>query len=418
MNDTPRPNFVVIFCDDLGYGDLGCYGSKVHATPNIDRMAEEGIRLTQFYTPSPACTPSRASLLTGRYPLRTGLPRVVGPFSHNGLNRDEVTIARVLREQGYATGHVGKWHLGHWVSHLPTRFGFDEYIGVPYSHDMDILERHEPPTPLLRGETVIEQPVDKDTLTQRYAAEAVEFIRAHKDEPFFLYLAHNSPHVPLHVSDAFRGRSAGGLYGDVVEEIDDTVGQVLRALEECGLDDRTLVIFSSDHGPWLIKGDQAGSAGILREGKATVYEGGVRVPCVARWPGVLPAGREVTEPMINLDIAPTMARLAGSAMPEDRPIDGEDVFAAWTGEGGRSAHRFQFEWRGQRAMRAEQWKFHMPRTDNLRAYAAELYDLEADPGETCNLAARHPDLVRAFTEETEAFYEDMPEYPPPWSPTT
>jgi len=397
------PNFVVIICDDLGYGDLGSYGNTRIHTPNLDRMAAEGIRMAQHYTPSPACSPSRASLLTGRYPIRAGIPRVLGPHSHEGLPESEVTIAGVLREQGYATAIVGKWHLGGWRSQFPTRRGFDRWLGIPYSHDMDRRSHEEPPTPLYRDETLIEQPVDPASLTRRYTEEAVSFIREAGDQPFFLYLAHSLPHVPLHASDAFRGRSAAGPYGDVVEEIDWSVGEVLRALKEQGLDENTLVIFTSDHGPWLTKGDQGGSAGELRNGKATVYEGGVRIPLLARWPGRLPAGRMVEEPAIHMDLAPTMAALAGAAMPHDRVIDGEDIWPLLTGAGHRRGDTLQYEWAGQRAIRKGRWKLHLPRLEEPRVYEAELYDMETDPWESKNLARERPDRVAALTAEAEAF---------------
>jgi arylsulfatase A-like enzyme len=397
------PNFVIIFCDDLGYGDLGCYGNTRIKTPNLDRMAAEGIRLMQHYTPSPACTPSRASLLTGRYPIRAGLPRVLGPLSHEGFPDSETTIAEVLRARGYASAIVGKWHLGRWPSQLPTRHGFDRWFGLPYSNDMDQPDRGFPPTPLMRDEAIVEQPADQDTLTRRYAEEAVRFIEDAGDRPFFLYLAHTMPHVPLHASDAFRGRSDAGRYGDVVEEIDWSVGEILRTLTERGLDENTLVVFTSDHGPWLTKGDQGGSAGELRNGKATVYDGGVRIPLVARWPGNLPAGAVVNEATIHMDLAPTMAALAGTALPDDRIIDGEDIWPVLVGAGLRSAHTFHYEWKGQRAIRKDRWKLHLPRLEEPRAYEAELYDMETDPYESKNLAREHPDVVTALQEEAEAF---------------
>jgi arylsulfatase A-like enzyme len=313
------------------------------------------------------------------------------------------TIAEVLRARGYATAIVGKWHLGRWPSHLPTRHGFDRWFGLPYSNDMDQPDRGFPPTPLMRDEAIVEQPADQDTLTRRYAEEAVRFIEDAGDRPFFLYLAHTMPHVPLHASDAFRGRSDAGRYGDVVEEIDWSVGEILRTLTERGLDENTLVVFTSDHGPWLTKGDQGGSAGELRNGKATVYDGGVRIPLVARWPGNLPAGAVVNEATIHMDLAPTMAALAGTALPDDRIIDGEDIWPVLVGTGHRSAHTFHYEWKGQRAIRKDRWKLHLPRLEEPRAYEAELYDMETDPCESKNLAREHPDVVTALQEEAEAF---------------
>jgi arylsulfatase A-like enzyme len=397
------PNFVIIFCDDLGYGDPACYGNSRVKTPNLDRLAAEGVRSARHYTPSPACTPSRASILTGRYPIRPGLPRVLGPFSHEGMPDTETTLPEVLRAKGYATAIVGKWHLGCWPSQRPTRHGFDSWFGLPYSNDMDRRDRNEPPTLLMRDETIIEQPVDQDTLTKRYAEEAVRFIAGAADRPFFLYLAHTMPHVPLHVSAAFRGRSEAGLYGDVVEEIDWSVGEILAALKARGLDEDTLVIFTSDHGPWLTKGADGGSAGDLRNGKATVYEGGVRIPFLARWPGRLPAGSVIREPTIHMDIAPTVARLAGASMPDDRVIDGEDIWPVLAGEGHRAAHTFHYEWAGQRAIARDRWKLHLPRLEEPRVYEQELYDLEADPGESRNLAREYPDIAASLQSEAEEF---------------
>lgn len=399
----PIPNLVLILCDDLGYGDLGCYGNARIRTPNLDRLAAEGVRMAQHYTPSPACSPSRASVLTGRYPIRAGVPRVLGALSHEGLPASEVTLADVLRAAGYATAIVGKWHLGRWPSQLPTRHGFDRWFGLPYSNDMDIPARGEPPTPLYRDEAVIEQPVDQDSLTRRYTEEAVRFIEDAGTAPFFLYLAHTMPHVPLHASPAFRGRSAVGLYGDVVEEMDWSAGEILRTLAARGLDENTLVVFTSDHGPWLTKGDQGGSAGELRNGKATVYEGGVRVPLLARMPGRLPAGRVVDEPAIHMDLAPTLACLAGVAMPQDRALDGEDIWPVLSGTGHRSSHTFQYEWKGQRAIRKDRWKLHLPRLEEPRVYEAELYDMRADPWESRNIAREHPGIVAALTGEAETF---------------
>ena len=406
-----QPNVVLIFADDLGYGDLSCYGAKNIKTPHLDRMAAEGVRLTQFYVPAPACSPARAALLTGRYPVRAGMPRVLGPLAHHGLDQSELTLAEALKERGYATAIVGKWHLGHWVSYLPTRHGFDSYFGIPYSNDMNKEEMGFPPIPLLRDETVIEQPVDQDFLTQRYTDEAIHFIRESKDRPFFLYLAHSMPHVPLHVSPQFRGRSAGGLYGDVIEEMDWSTGRIVETLEQLGLSDRTLVIFTSDNGPWLTKGEHGGSAGALRNGKATVYEGGVRVPFVARWPGHLPKGKVIDEPLIIMDLMPTIVALAGGAMPSDRVIDGRNIWNVLAGSGAREGNEFHFEWKGQRAIRSGKWKFHLPRVEPLQVYEAELYDLETDPRESKNLAGDHPEIVQRLTQRIEAHDADAGKAP-------
>ena len=289
-----RPNIVLVFADDLGYGDLGCYGAAGYQTPNLDRLAKEGVRFTDFYVAQAVCSASRAALLTGCYSNRVSILGALGPNDRHGINDSEVTLAELLKTRGYATAIYGKWHLGHHPQFLPTRHGFDEYFGLPYSNDM--WPKHPetkafPDLPLIDGEKTVERNPDQNHLTTWYAEHAVRFIERHHDQPFFVYLAHNMPHVPLHASDKFRGQTARGLFGDVIEEVDWSVGQVLKALERLGLDERTLVIFTSDNGPWLSYGDHAGSAGPLREGKGTSFDGGVREPCVMRWPGKIPPAR-------------------------------------------------------------------------------------------------------------------------------
>ena len=298
------PNVVVIFCDDLAYADLGCYGAKGYKTPNIDRLARQGMRFTDFYVAQAVCSASRAALMTGCYPNRIGIKGALGPQSKIGLNTNEVTIAKMLKERGYATGVFGKWHLGHLPEFLPLRHGFDEFFGLPYSNDMwpnhPTAGTNYPPLPLIEGERAVEIMPDQTQLTTRYTERAVRFIERHKSQPFFLYVPHNMPHVPLFVSSKFAGKTKRGLFGDVLAEIDWSVGEILGALKKHGLEENTLVIFSSDNGPWLVYGDHAGSAKPLREGKATAFDGGVRVPFIARWPGRIPAGKVCREPAMTL----------------------------------------------------------------------------------------------------------------------
>jgi len=404
------PNFIFLLADDLGYADLGCYGSDKIATPNLDRMAAEGIRFNDFYTGEPVCTPTRAALMTGCYPKRVGLHRhVLFPTSKTGLNPSEITVARVLKDQGYATMCIGKWHLGHHPEFLPTRHGFDAYYGIPYSNDMPT------PTPdggkgvvLLRDEKVIEHPTDQATLTERYTAEAVKFIKANEDRPFFLYLPHTFPHVPLHVSERFKGKSKGGLYGDVVECIDWSCGEILAAIQQAGIDEQTLVIFTSDNGP-------AGHpAPPLRGGKGSTWEGGMRVPFIARWPGKVPAGAACAEQASVMDILPTFAALAGARLPTDRAIDGKDIWPLVSGRSGaRSPHEAFFYYSAYgdlSAVRSGQWKLHI-KAPASRASAKEkeaaplpaLYDLSVDVGEQTNVAADHPDIVEQLTKMAAEF---------------
>lgn len=398
-----RPNFVIIFVDDLGYQDIGCFGSPLISTPNVDRMAREGVKFTSFYV-QPVCTPSRAALLTGCYPMRVGLPNVLGAKAEIGINSSEITLAELLKQQGYATACIGKWHLGHHPQFLPTRHGFDFYLGLPYSNDMD--KNGAPPIPLIRGERIIEQPANLNTLTQRYTAEAVRFIEANRDRPFFLYLPHTMVHVPLAVSDAFRGKSKRGLYGDAVEEIDWSTGQILDTLKRLGLDDNTLVLFTSDNGPWLAKKEDGGCALPLRDGKGTTYDGGVRVPCVARWPGRIPAGIVCDEMTSEMDILPTFARLAGTREPTDRIIDGRDIWPLMAGvKGAVSPHETLFFYRGNRleAMRSGKWKLILPHDGKPLA----LYDLRSDVGETTDLSAVYPSIVRRMCDLAQACREDI-----------
>ena len=342
------PNIVVIFCDDLGYGDVGVFGAKGYHTPNLDRLAQQGVRFTHFYSAQPVCSASRAALMTGCYPNRIGIQGALNPNARIGINSEETTLAEVVKQRGYATAIFGKWHLGHHPQFLPTHHGFDEYFGLPYSNDMWPLhpeyvklppeaarrKRGFPDLPLIEGDKVVVPKVtakEQAQLTTWYTERAVKFIDAHRDRPFFLYVAHNMPHVPLHVSDKFKGKSRQGLYGDVIEEIDWSVGQIVSALSKNGLDERTLVIFTSDNGPWLSYGNHAGSAGPLREGKGTCWQGGVCEPFIARWTGKIPPGHVCNEPAMTIDLLPTIAGLVGAELPQ-RKIDGLDIWPLLAGE--------------------------------------------------------------------------------------
>jgi arylsulfatase A len=426
---APRPpNFVIVYADDLGYGDLGCYGAKKIRTPNLDRMAKEGVRFTDFYVAQAVCSASRTALLTGCYPNRLGILGALNPMSQHGISDREQTIADVLKPKGYATGIFGKWHLGHHPPFLPTRHGFDVYFGLPYSNDMLPKPSNPkyPALPLIEGNKTIATNPDQDQLTTRYTERAVRFIADNKDRLFFLYVPHTMPHVPLGVSAKFRGKSEQGVYGDVVEELDWSVGQILAALKEQGLEERTLVIFTSDNGPWLSYGNHGGSAGPLREGKGTSWEGGVREPCLMRWPGHIPAGHVCREPAMTIDILPTLARLAGAELPK-LPIDGKDVWPLIAGKpGARSPQEaYYFYWdRELQAVRSGQWKLHFPhayrtlgdRPGGRDGKPAEykqartelaLFDLEKDPGETTNVADQHPDVVERLKKLAEKAREDL-----------
>jgi arylsulfatase A-like enzyme len=426
--DRP-PNIVLIYADDLGYGDVGCFGARGYATPNIDRMAAEGVKFTDFYVAQAVCSASRTALLTGCYPNRLGILGALGPSSKVGINADETTMAEVLKSRGYATAIFGKWHLGHHPKFLPTRHGFDEYFGLPYSNDMwpnHPTDRSFPDLPLIDGEATVQRNPDQAKLTTWYTEHALRFIAKSKDRPFFLYMPHSMPHVPLYVSEKYKGRTARGLFGDVIAEIDWSVGQVLGALREHGIDDRTLVVFTSDNGPWLSYGDHAGSAGPLREGKGTSFEGGVREPFVARWPGHIPAGTVCHEPAMTIDLLPTFAHLAGAETPADRPIDGRDIGPLLTGRpGARSPHEaFYFYWgRDLQAVRSGRWKMHLPHKYRSlegkpgsggkpgpsvdREIGPALFDLEADPGETTDVSAQHPEVVVRLSRLAEQARDDL-----------
>lgn len=419
------PNIVMIYADDLGYGDLGCYGNPSIRTPNLDRMAAEGMRFTDFYSAAEVCTPSRAALLTGRYAIRSGMCndnyRVLRNRSMGHLPASEVTVAELLKGKGYATGMIGKWHLGVWSNNPeghPMKHGFDSFYGLPHSNDMDPTPAapkgptrwvaQEPSwwnAPLYRNTEIEERPADQSTLTRRYTAEAVKFIQEHKAAPFYLYYAHSFPHVPLFASDRFRGKSPAGLYGDVVEEIDWSVGEVLETLRREGLDKNTLVFFSSDNGPWLTMGPAGGSAGPLREGKGSTWEGGMREPGIAWWPGRVPAGQVQHEVASTMDLFTTFAKLAGAEPPQDRPIDGIDIAPLLFGQGKVERPPF-FYYRGEQlyAVRLGPWKAHMFTRSAYGPDKAEphdpplLFQVAHDPGERFNVAAEHPEILAQMAE--------------------
>lgn len=454
---TDLPNFVVILADDMGYGDLGVHGHPYIRTPNLDRMSAEGLRFTDFYA-QPFCGPARAALLTGTYPPRNSLMFNHIPRARTGIHPNEITIAELLRDRGYATAMLGKWHLGDAPEFLPTRNGFDSYYGLPYSNDMwpfhpKIIRRPDegprmrhtrerteytgyaqsdqtyppdwfPPLPLMENETVIERNPRQELLTETYTDRAIEFIRANPDRPFFVYIAHAMPHVPLFRGRAFRDRSLRGLYGDVIEEIDFHAGRVLDTVRELGLDERTLVIFTSDNGPWAGYGIDAGSAGLLRGSKGSVFEGGIRVPAIFRWPGRIPAGLVTSEIASIMDFFPTLANLSGGEPPRDRTIDGRDLQPHWERPGRATGHETIYFFEGGyrykaedgppkndpqlRAVRSGPWKLHLSTeavgTDGkVSIVPGDLYQLHWDPSETRNVAAKHPDVVKRLVGQAKSF---------------
>ena len=428
-NDSgKKPNIIILLTDDQGYGDMNCYGNPQLQTPHLNQLASEGTRFTDFYAGAAASTPSRAALLTGRYAERVGLPGVVDDLSENGLESTEITLADYLKQNNYATGIVGKWHLGCKPEHLPLQHGFTEFFGIPYSNDMWPFhpqpDHAYPALPLYDNAQVIEYNPPVNYMTTRLTERAVQFIQDHKQEPFFLYLPYTQPHVPLGASDKFKGKSGQGLYADVMMEIDWSVGEIMKTLKANGLDENTLVLFTSDNGPWLSYGNHGGSNGGLREGKGTTFEGGQRVPFIARMPKRIPAGKVSNQFLSALDITPTLVKLTGSQMPRMNKFDGETAWDILTGE--KKEHQpFYFVYDGVvEGLRDGKWKcvisheyrtVSTPGKDGMPGIQLSkggktelaLFDMETDPQESQNVAARHPEIIVRMAAMIKGFQEEI-----------
>jgi arylsulfatase A-like enzyme len=409
-----KPNIILILADDLGYGDIGAFGATDIQTPHIDKLAADGIKFTSFYSTSPVCSPTRAGLLTGRLPRRMGIDHVFFPESFTGIPSDEVTLAEALKANGYHTGVIGKWHLGHHRQFLPLQNGFDEYYGIPYSNDMQGVA-------YLKGNAVDSLKVNQAYTTRTYTRKAVEFIDSHKNKPFFLYLAHSMPHVPLYASPAFAGKSKRGLYGDVIQELDWSVGQVVGAVKRNGLDKNTLVIFTSDNGPWLVFDVEGGSAGPLRQGKGTTFEGGQRVAAVAWWPGRIAAGRVYEDLATQLDLYPTLVHLTGSeAFQTKKPLDGENISSVLLGTGKRTGDEFAYYSEGKiEAFRKGDWKIRLPhpgvKTGGITLVEATdtlLFNLKTDVGEKQNVLRSNPAKARELLAAWAAHEKRVGATPP------
>ncbi|MCE9566700.1 MAG: sulfatase [Planctomycetes bacterium] len=448
--DLPKtPNIVLILADDMGYGDAGCYGAKDIRTPNIDRIAKEGTRFTSFYVAQPVCTASRAAIMSGCYPNRIGMAGALNHTSTIGIHPDELLLPELCKAKGYATAHYGKWHLGTRPVFFPTRNGFDEWVGLSYSNDNGPLHptvKGIPALPLYANDKVIATDPDQSQFTKLFTDKAVGFIKANNTKPFFLYVPHVMPHVPIFASEPFKGKSGRGVYGDVIEELDWSVGEILKALKDNELEKDTIVLFFSDNGPFLSYGSHAGSAGPFREGKLTAFEGGVRVPFLARWPGKIPAGRVSDELITGLDLLPTLAKFIGSELPKTK-IDGVDLSRLILGEKdatGRQSFAY-FSGSELHAVRSGKWKLHVPHEyltvngppgkdgkpanhekmkpdaieeSGIRGIASRhgykvekialsLFDLTTDPGESKNVAADHPDIVKQLTTLADEFRRDL-----------
>ena len=403
-----KPNIIIILADDLGWGDIGLNGAALISTPNIDRIGREGIRLTNFYAGANVCTPSRAALLTGRYPIRSGMQHVIHPQSNDGLPQSEITLPEVLRDAGYATGMVGKWHLGHTDEFWPTMHGFDAFFGVPYSNDMK-------PFDLYRHKTIVESPADQTELTNRYAASAVEFIKANKERPFFLYYAETFPHIPLFVPPEATEVSRAGMYGDVVEHLDKGVGVILKALDDADIADNTIIIITSDNGPWF-----EGDPGSLRDRKGGTHEGSFRVPFLARWPDGITPGQTSDEMAMNIDLLPTLAKIAGGIVPTDRIIDGRDIYPVMQ-SAASTPHETLFFFNGNDIAAARDGRFRLTLASYYRTFEVPferfgkplLFDLQNDPQERFSYVRENPDVytkllssINALRDETESLRKE------------
>ena len=444
-NESPQgiPNIIIVFTDDQGYGDLGSFGATGFQTPYLDQLAQQGMRFTHFYVGQPVCSASRAALMTGCYPNRVGITGALFPHSNHGINQNETTIAEMLKPLGYATGVFGKWHLGHHQPFLPLQHGFDEYFGIPYSNDMwpvefdgtpvtdtTIRKGKFPPLPLVDGDSTAEFVTDlagQDQLTTRYTERAVDFIKRHHTQPFFLYLPHSMAHVPLGVSDKFKGKSAQGLYGDVMMEIDWSVGQIMETLDQYGISENTLLIFTTDNGPWLNFGNHGGSSGGLREGKGTTYEGGQRVPCIMRWPQQIPAGVVNHQLASTMDLLPTIAKITGADLPPLK-IDGVDISTLLQGNTTKSPREtlyYYYHRNDLEAVRHKQWKIVLPHVTtqsyrkvlpgndgwpgpyNKDTTDLALYDLRRDPGENYDVKELYPEVVEMMLGIVQQAREDL-----------
>ncbi len=424
------PNIVIIFTDDQGYADVGVYGAEGFTTPHLDKLASEGVRLTNFYVSSAVCSASRAALLTGSYHLRAGISGALTPHSNHGLHAREMTIAELLKQKDYATAAIGKWHLGHHAPFLPTNHGFDYYYGIPYSNDMSPDPKNNPrerarkwpPLPLVENLETIEEEPDQRLITKRYTEKAVSFIEANHDQPFFLYYAHTMPHAPLYTSEAFTGSSEQGAYGDVIQEIDWSIGQVMDALDRAGVTDNTLVVFTSDNGPWRVFGNHGGNCGPLRGRKGTTWECGIRVPFIAHWPGQIPANSVNDTYVATIDLLPTIAGITQTNLPEHR-IDGKDIWPVLT-EQASTPHEALFFYYGRQlqAIRYQNWKLHFPHHYRfVEEYGAdgfpgtythpktglELYDLSTDLAESNNVAEANPELVTYLSQLADSMRQAL-----------